>query len=103
MLLRKGVYHYEYMDDLEKFNETSLPEKEDFYNYLNMEDITDADYVHAKRVCKDFEIKNIGEYNDFYVESDTLLLADVFENFRNMCLKIHELDPAKFLSAPGLS
>ena len=99
----KGVYHYEYMDDLEKFNETSLPEKEDFYNYLNMEDITDADYVHAKRVCKDFEIKNIGEYNDFYVESDTLLLADVFENFRNMCLKIHELDPAKFLSAPGLS
>ena len=103
MLLRKGVYHYEYMDDLEKFNETSLPEKEDFYNHLNMEDITDADYVHAKRVCKDFEIKNIGEYNDFYVESDTLLLADVFENFRNMCLKIHELDPAKFLSAPGLS
>ena len=103
MLLRKGVYHYEYMDDLEKFNETSLPEKEDFYNYLNMEDITDADYVHAKRVCKDFEIKNIGEYNDFYVESDTLLLADVFENFRNMCLKIHELDPAKFLSASGLS
>ena len=101
--MRKGVYHYEYMDDLEKFNETSLPEKEDFYNHLNMEDITDADYVHAKRVCKDFEIKNIGEYNDFYVESDTLLLADVFENFRNMCLKIHELDPAKFLSAPGLS
>ena len=68
-----------------------------------MEDITDADYVHAKRVCKDFEIKNIGEYNNFYVESDTLLLADVFENFRNMCIKIHELDPAKIFSAPGLS
>ena len=101
-MLRKGVYHYEYMDDLEKFNETSLPEKEDFYNYLNMEDITDADYVHAKRVCKDFEIKNIGEYNDFYVESDTLLLADVFENFRNMCLKIDELDPACSLTATGI-
>ena len=68
-----------------------------------MEDITDADYVHARRVCKDFEIKNIGEYNNFYVESDTLLLADVFENFRNMCIKIHELDPAKIFSAPGLS
>ena len=68
-----------------------------------MEHITDADYVHAKRVCKDFEIKNIGEYNNFYVESDTLLLADVFENFRNMCIKIHELDPAKIFSAPGLS
>ena len=68
-----------------------------------MEDITDADYAHAKRVCKDFEIKNLGEYHDFYVQIDTLLLADVFENFRNMCLKIYELDPAKFLSAPGLA
>ena len=56
-LLQKGVYPYEYMDDWEKFNETSLPEKEDFYSHLNMEDITDADYAHAKRVCKDFEIK----------------------------------------------
>ena len=89
------------MDDWEKFNETSLREKEDFYSHLNMEDITDADYVHAKKVCKDFEIKNSGEY-DLYVQSDTLLLADVLENFRNMCLKIYELDPAKFLSAPGL-
>ena len=89
------------MDDWEKFNETSLCEKEDFYSHLNMEDITDADYVHAKKVCKDFEIKNSGEY-DLYVQSDTLLLADVLENFRNMCLKIYELDPAKFLSAPGL-
>ena len=89
------------MDDWEKFHETSLLEKEDFYSHLNMEDITDADYVHAKNVCKDFEIKNLGEY-DLYVQSDTLLLADVLENFRNMCLKIYELDPAKFLSAPGL-
>ena len=75
------------MDDWEKFNETSLREKEDFYSHLNMEDITDADYVHAKKVCKDFEIKNLGEY-DLYVQSDTLLLVDVLENFRNMCLKI---------------
>ena len=68
-----------------------------------MEDITDADYAHTKRVCKDFEIKNLGEYHDLYVQSDTLLLADVFENFRNMCFEIYELDPAKFLSAPGLA
>ena len=68
-----------------------------------MEDIADADYAHAKRVCKDFEIKNLGEYHDLYVQSDTLLLADVFENFRNMCLEIYELDPAKFLPAPGLA
>ena len=86
------------MDDWEKFNETSLSEKEDFYSHLDMEDITDADYAHAKRVCKDFEIKNSGEYHDLYVQSDTFLLADVFENFRNMCLEIYKLDPAKFLS-----
>ena len=91
------------MDDWKKFNEASLPEKEEFYNQLNMEDITDADYVHAKRVCKDFEIKNFGEYHDFYVRSHTLSLADVFENFRNMYLQIHELDPETFFSAPGLA
>ena len=68
-----------------------------------MEDITDTDYAHTKRVCKDFEIKNLGEYHDLYVQSDTFFLADVFENFRNVCLKIYELDPTKFLSAPGLA
>ena len=61
-----------------------------------MEHITDADYVHTKRVCKDFEIKNLGVNHDLCVQSDTLLLADVFENFRNICLEIHELDPAIF-------
>ena len=84
------------MDDQGKFNEKTLPEEEDFYNYLNMEDITDADYADAKRVCKDFEIKHLGEYHDLYVQSDTLLLADVFENFRNICLRIYKLDPAIF-------
>ena len=73
---------------MEKFNETSLPEKEDFYSHLNMEDITDADYAYTKRVCKDFWINNLEEYHNLYVQSDTLLLADVFENFRNICLKI---------------
>ena len=68
-----------------------------------MEDITDEDYAYAKRVSEDFEIKNFGEYHDLYVQSDALLLTDVFENFRNMCLKIHKFDPAKFLSAPGLA
>ena len=75
------------MDDWEKFRETLLSEKEDFCSHLNMEDITDADYAHAKRVCKDFEIKNLGEYHELYVQSDTLLLADVLEKFRNMYLK----------------
>ena len=79
---------YEYMDDWKKFDETSLSEKEDFYSRLNIGDISDANYTHTKRVCKDFKIKNLGEHHDLYVQSDTLLSADVFENFRNMCLKI---------------
>ena len=81
LLFQKGVYPYEYMDDWEKFDETPILEKEDFCSHLNMDDITDADYVLVKRVCKDFEIKHLGQYHDLYVQSDTLLLADVFENF----------------------
>ena len=91
------------MNDWEKFNETSLPEKEDFNCHFYMEDITDADYRHAKRVCTEFETEHLGEYHDLYVQSDTLLLADVFENYRNISLQIYELDPAKFLSAPKLA
>ena len=102
-MLQKGIYPYEYINDQEKFNLTSLPEKEDFYSHLNMEDITDADYTHAKKVCQDFEIKYLGECHDLYVQNDTLLITDVFENFRNMCLKTYEYDPAKFISAPGLA
>ena len=60
-------------------------------------------HMQKKRVCKDFEIKSLGEYHNLYVQSNTLLLADVFENFRNKCLEIYELDPAKFLSAQGLA
>ena len=88
LLLQKGVYPYKYMDDWEKLNETSLPEKKDFYSHLDMGDITDTDYMHAKSVCKDFENKNLGEYQDLHVQSDILLSADVFENCRNMCLTI---------------
>ena len=77
--------------------------KKDFYSHLNMEDISDANYAHAKRVCKDFEIENLGRYHDLYVQSDVLLFADVFENYRNMCTEIYELDPSQFLSAPPLA
>ena len=96
MLLRKGVYHYEYMNECEKFNETLLPEKEEFYSKLDVEDTTDADYMHAKRVCKDFQIKYLGEYHDLYLKSHTLLLLDIFENFRKMRLKVYYLDPINF-------
>ena len=103
LLLRKGVYPYEYMDNWERFDETSLPDKESFYSSLNMENIDDIDYRHGNNAFKKFKLKNLGEYHDLYVQSDTLLLADVFENFRNMCMKVYELDPAHFLSLSGLA
>ena len=90
------------MDDWEKFYEKTLPENEEFYSNLNLDDITDVNYPHVKRVYKDFEINNLGEYHDLYLKSDVLLLAGAFENFRRMYLQIYELDPAKFISAPGL-
>ena len=84
LLLRKGVYLHEYMDSWERFNEKSLPDKEAFYSSLNMQDITDVDHRHAKRVFKNLSNKNLGDYHDLYVQSNALLLADAFENFRNM-------------------
>ena len=103
LLLRKSVYTYKYMDNWERFNETSLPSKESFYSNLNMEDIADIDYRHGSNVFNKFKLNNLGDYHDLYVQSDTLLLADVFENFRDMCLKEYELGPAHFLSLPGLA
>ena len=76
LFLRKSVYSYEYMDSWEKFNETSLPSKEDFYSNLNMEDIDDIDYRHGNNVFKGFKLENLGDFQDLYVQSDTLLLAD---------------------------
>ena len=83
LLLRKGVHPYQYMDSLERFDETSFPGKKTFYSSLNVEDITNVDYRHAKRIFKNFNNKNLGDYHDLYVKSDTLLLADAFENFRS--------------------
>ena len=91
------------MDSWERFDETLVLPKEAFYSRLNMEDITDVDYRHAKKVFKEFKMNNLGEYHNLYIQSDTLLLADVYENFRNKCIEIYELDPAHFLSAPGLA
>ena len=103
LLLRKVVYPYEYMNSQEKFNETELPDKESFYSELNKEGITDEDYVHAQKVWDVFEIKNLGEYHDLYVQSDAILLAEVYENFRDKCIEIYQLDPVHSLSAPGLA
>ena len=102
-MLRKAVYPYECMDSWERFNETSLPSKKDFYSNLNMEDIDDIDYRHGNNVFKGFKLEDLGDYHDLYVQIDTLLLADVFENFRDMSVKVYELDPAHFISLPGLA
>ena len=82
LLFRKGVYPYEYMDSSER------PDKEAFYSKLNLEDITNKDYEHFQKVWEVFRIKKFGEYQDLYVQSNTLLLADVFENFRDKCIEI---------------
>ena len=100
--LQKDVYPlYEYMDDWKKFNENSLPEKESFYSNLNIENITDVYHNHAIEVCKNLKTNYLGEYHDFYVQNEKLLLNDVFEIFRNMRFEIYELDPACFLTSPG--
>ena len=103
MLLRKGVYPYEYIDEWDKFNEKVLPDKESFYSNLTLENISEIDYAHANNVFKKFNINNLDECHDPYVRSDTLLLADIFENFRQSCLTNYELDPAHFVSLPGLA
>ena len=102
-LLRKGVYPYEYMDEWNKFDEKELPGKESFYSNLTMEDISDTDYKHANNVFKKFNLNNLGDYHDLYVRSDTLLLADIFENFRHACLNNYGFDPAHFVSLLGLA
>ena len=84
------------MDSWERFNEKLLPSKKDFYSILNMEDISDIDDRHANNAFKGFKLENLGDYHDLYVKSDTLLLADVFNNFRDMCIKEYELHLAHF-------
>ena len=103
LLYQKGIYSYEYMDSWEKFSETSLPKKEDFYSKLNDEHITEDEYANAKKVWETFDCKTLGDYHDLYVKTDVALLADVFENFRKLCLQQYGLDPAHYFTSPGLS
>ena len=103
LVKRKGVYPYEYMDSMERFEENKLPPKEAFYSRLTGEGISNEDYKHAKKVWDVFEMKTLQDYHNLYNETDVFLLADVFENFRNICLKNYELDPAHYFTAPGLA
>ena len=102
LLSRKGIYPYDYIERLSKFDETKLPKKEDFYSKLNDSHIFAEDYEHAE-IWNEFEMNTIGDYHDLYLKSDVLLLADVFEEFRNVCLENYKLDPAWYFTAPGLA
>ena len=103
LLIRKGVYPYDYMDSFDKFNETVLPPIKEFYSRLNDSDVDPKDYEHAQKVWAHFDIKNMGEYHDLYLKTDVILLADIFENFRDVCLKHYKLDSAWYYTSPGLS
>jgi len=101
LLTRKGVFPYEYVDDVEKLDETCLPSRESFYSSLNGDTITENDYAHAVNVWQRFSVRTLGEYSDLYLKIDVLLLADIFENFRDKCLESYNLDPAHYFTLPG--
>ena len=103
LLIQKGIYPYKYMTNWDKFKEMKLPPREAFYSKLNMAGIREEDYEHAHRVWKEFGLKDLGEYHDLYLKTDVILLANVFEEFRKVCLKNYGLDPAHFYTAPGLA
>ena len=103
LMIRKSVYPYEYMDSWKKFEETGLPPKDAFYSRVNVKGISDQDYEHAQQVWNTMEEKSLGCYHDTCLKTDLMLLADVFETFRNTCLKNYKLDPAHFYTAPGLA
>ena len=103
LLIRKGIYPYEYMDSWDKFKEMSLPNIEKFCSNLNMSGVSGGNYEHACKVWKEFGIRTMGEYHDLYLRTDTILLTNVFESFRRVCLENYGLDPSHFYTAPGLA
>lgn len=103
LLSRKGILCYDYIDSWEKLDDQSLPSKEYFFSKLSESDISDEDYEFAQQIWRIFNVNTLGEYSDLYLKTDVLLLADVFENFRENCLQIYKLDPAHYYTSPGLS
>lgn len=99
----KGVFPYEYIDSWSKLNETSLPSIDKFFSSLTKSNISDVEYNHALKVWDMFSVKSMGEYSDIYLKTDVLLLSDIFQNFRSLCMKHYDLDPAWYFTAPGLS
>lgn len=103
LLSEKGIYPYDYMDSFKRFEEKKLPNKDQFYNSLAGEGISEEEYTRAHKIWKVFNIKSLGEYTDLYLKCDVLLLCDIFEKFRNSSLKYYKLDPVYYVTSPGLS
>ena len=103
LLVRKSVYPNDYMDNFEGFNELKLPPTEEFYSRLNDLNVDVKDSEHAQQVWRHLNIKNMDEYHDLYLKTDVILLADIFENFRDVCVKNCKLDPAMYYTSPGFS
>ena len=103
LLIRKGIYPYEYMDSWDRLKETGLPGIKRFYSNLSMSGVSDTDYEHACSIWQEFGIRNMGEYHDLYLRTDVILLANVFESFRRVCLENYGLDPSHFYTVPGLA
>ena len=103
ILKQKGFYPYEYMDSIEKFKDTEPPPQKVFYSKLSGKGISDKNYKHVWKVWITFKMKIFKEYHELYNKTDVLLLADVFKNFRDLCLKIYGLDPVYYFTAPGLA
>ena len=103
LLQNKGLYPYDYIDDETKLSSEQIPTKLDFYNKLKDEHISYENYNHFKHVWKVFKCKKFKDYHELYLKVDTLLLADIFENFRNTCMNTYQLDPVHYFTAPGLS
>jgi hypothetical protein len=103
LMNKKGIFPYNFIDTIEKMDHTSLPSKAQFYDQLKDEHISDESYERAKEVWRVFGCKNLGDYSDIYLKSDVFLLTDVFEQFRDTCLSVYNLDPAQYFTLPGLS
>ncbi len=103
LLKRKGVFPYDFMSDFSKLSVRSLPSKEEFYNQLSDEHISDEDYDHARKVWESFGCKTMKDYHDLYLKTDVLLLADVMTEFRRVCKKVYGLDALHYYTSPGLA
>ncbi|KYN06789.1 hypothetical protein ALC62_02255, partial [Cyphomyrmex costatus] len=103
LLIRKGVFPYEYVDCVEKLNDTRLPPRKSFHSSLTGDTVSESDYAHAVNVWKRFSVRTLGEYSDLYLKTDVLLLTDVFENFRESCVASYGLDPAHYYTLPGFT